>query len=294
MLEDSNVSILLLQHHLLEGTDYQSHTVFLDDPSSYDAEPSNLNLSVMPNQLAYVIYTSGTTGNPKGTLIEHKNVVRLLFNNKNVFDFNASDTWTLFHSFCFDFSVWEMYGAAVWGQISDCSETNSKNPERYLQLLKSEAVTILNQTPSYFYQLMQEERADPESNLNIRKIIFGGEALNPSFLKDWKLKYPLTQLINMYGITETTVHVTYKEITEREINEGRSNIGQPIPTLQAYILDEYQRIQVMGIPGELYVAGEGLARGYLNRPELTAEKFVEHPFAAGEKCTKREMSPVVA
>ena len=85
-----------------------------------------------------------------------------------------------------------------------------------MQLLKSEAVTILNQTPSYFYQLMQEERADPESNLNIRKIIFGGEALNPSFLKDWKLKYPLTQLINMYGITETTVHVTYKEITERK------------------------------------------------------------------------------
>lgn len=90
----------------------------------------------------------------------------------------------------------------------------------------------------------------------------------------------------MYGITETTVHVTYKEITEREIDEGRSNIGQPIPTLQAYILDEYQRIQVMGIPGELYVAGEGLARGYLNRPELTAEKFVEHPFAAGEKMYK--------
>lgn len=292
MLEDSNVSILLLQHHLLEGTDYQSHTVFLDDPSSYDAEPSNLNLSVMPNQLAYVIYTSGTTGNPKGTLIEHKNVVRLLFNNKNVFDFNASDTWTLFHSFCFDFSVWEMYGALLYGgKLVIVPKQIAKNPERYLQLLKSEAVTILNQTPSYFYQLMQEERADPESNLNIRKIIFGGEALNPSFLKDWKLKYPLTQLINMYGITETTVHVTYKEITEREINEGRSNIGQPIPTLQAYILDEYQRIQVMGIPGELYVAGEGLARGYLNRPELTAEKFVEHPFAAGEKCTKREMSP---
>ncbi|MCU9591018.1 bacillomycin D non-ribosomal peptide synthetase BamC [Bacillus velezensis] len=287
MLEDSNVSILLLQHHLLEDTDYQSHTVFLDDPSSYGAEASNLNLNVMPNQLAYVIYTSGTTGNPKGTLIEHKNVVRLLFNNKNVFDFNASDTWTLFHSFCFDFSVWEMYGALLYGgKLVIVPKQTAKNPERYLQLLKSEAVTILNQTPSYFYQLMQEEREDPESNLNIRKIIFGGEALNPSFLKDWKLKYPLTQLINMYGITETTVHVTYKEITEREIDEGRSNIGQPIPTLQAYILDEYQRIQVMGIPGELYVAGEGLARGYLNRPELTAEKFVEHPFAAGEKMYK--------
>ncbi|AWM17129.1 non-ribosomal peptide synthetase [Bacillus inaquosorum] len=287
MLEDSNVSILLLQNHLLKCTAYQSHAVFLDDPSSYDVEASNLNLRTAPNQLAYVIYTSGTTGNPKGTLIEHKNVVRLLFNNKNLFDFNASDTWTLFHSFCFDFSVWEMYGALLHGgKLVIVPKQTAKNPERYLQLLKSEAVTILNQTPSYFYQLMQEERAYSESNLNIRKIIFGGEALNPSFLKDWKIKYPLTQLINMYGITETTVHVTYKEITEREIDEGRSNIGQPIPTLQAYILDEYQRIQVMGIPGELYVAGEGLARGYLNRPELTAEKFVEHPFAPGEKMYK--------
>ncbi|WP_412094192.1 amino acid adenylation domain-containing protein [Bacillus atrophaeus] len=287
MLEDSNVSILLSQNHLQECTAYQSHAVFLDDPSSYDADASNLNRRVAPNQLAYVIYTSGTTGNPKGTLIEHKNVVRLLFNNKNLYDFNPSDTWALFHSFCFDFSVWEMYGALLYGgKLVIVPKQIAKNPESYLQLLKSEAVTILNQTPSYFYQLMQEERADPESKLNIRKIIFGGEALSPSFLKDWKLKYPLTQLINMYGITETTVHVTYKEITEREIDEGRSNIGQPIPTLQAYILDEYQRIQPMGIPGELYVAGEGLAREYLNRPELTAEKFVEHPFAAGEKMYK--------
>ncbi len=286
MLEDSNVSILLLQNHLLKCTAYQSHAVFLDDPSSYDVEASNLNLRTAPNQLAYVIYTSGTTGNPKGTLIEHKNVVRLLFNNKNLFDFNASDTWTLFHSFCFDFQCGKCTDIFAWGKLVIVPKQTAKNPERYLQLLKSEAVTILNQTPSYFYQLMQEERAYSESNLNIRKIIFGGEALNPSFLKDWKIKYPLTQLINMYGITETTVHVTYKEITEREIGEGRSNIGQPIPTLQAYILDEYQRIQVMGIPGELYVAGEGLARGYLNRPELTAEKFVEHPFAPGEKMYK--------
>ena len=114
MLEDSNVSILLLQHHLLEDTDYQSHTVFLDDPSSYGAEASNLNLNVMPNQLAYVIYTSGTTGNPKGTLIEHKTWFVCYLTTK-CFDFNASDTWTLFHSFCFDFSVWEMYGALLYG-----------------------------------------------------------------------------------------------------------------------------------------------------------------------------------
>ncbi|MGG1642432.1 non-ribosomal peptide synthase/polyketide synthase [Paenibacillus sp. NRS-1782] len=284
MLEDSGVRLLLTQSHLWESTTFDGKLVNLDEVASYTGDTSNLESISGASNLAYVIYTSGTTGKPKGTLIEHKNVVRLLFNDKNLFDFNAQDTWTLFHSFCFDFSVWEMYGALLYGgKLVIVPSLTAKSPAAFLELLKDNKVTILNQTPTYFYQVLQEELAHSSTELSLRKIIFGGEALSPSLLRNWRVKYPDVQLINMYGITETTVHVTYKEITEREIEAGKSNIGRTIPTLSAYIFDEQRRLQPVGVPGELYIAGDGLARGYLNRAELTAEKFVEHPFRAGER-----------
>jgi amino acid adenylation domain-containing protein len=273
MIADSNCKTIIdeseLQNFYSNETQYNS------------ANPSHIN---KPSDLAYVIYTSGTTGKPKGSLIEHRNVVRLLVNDQQLFDFNASDVWTMFHSYCFDFSVWEMYGALLFGgKLVVVPSLTAKDPNAFRSLLQSEGVTVLNQTPSAFHQLIKEELEQDNATLQLRYVIFGGEALSPGKLSAWHGKYPATALINMYGITETTVHVTYKEITGKEISTNSASIGKPIPTLRCYVLDQQQQLLPIGVDGELYVGGDGVCRGYLNRPELTAKKFIENPFKAGEK-----------
>jgi len=236
------------------------------------------------NHLAYVIYTSGSTGKPKGVMIEHYNVVRLFKTEKPLFDFNATDVWTMFHSYCFDFSVWEMYGALLYGgKLIIIPSITAKDPQAYIDVLRKQKVTVLNQTPSSFYNIIKQELETTEANLCIRYVIFGGEALSPGRLKEWKEKYPATKLINMYGITETTVHVTYKEITAKEIETNISNIGKPIPTLGCYILDKHQNLLPAGVPGELYIGGAGIARGYLNREALTHECFIINPYKKEER-----------
>ncbi len=242
------------------------------------------NFDSQPHHLAYLIFTSGSTGVPKGVMIEHRHVVRLIINDQMSFQFNENDVWTLFHSFCFDFSVWEMYGALLYGgKLVVVPKWIAKNTRDFLDLLIHEKVTILNQTPSAFYRLIEEELQREQKGLQIRDVIFGGEALNPIQLKAWYQRYPETRLINMFGITETTVHVTYKEITAYEIENNISNIGRPIPTLTLYLLDENQQMLPVGVPGELYVGGAGVARGYLNREELNKVKFVSNPFQPEER-----------
>lgn len=250
------------------------------DSYSYDA-PNNVKIN--PDNLCYIIYTSGTTGNPKGVMIEHRNVVQLFFNDSPLFDFNQNDVWCMFHSFCFDFSVWEMYGALLFGgKLIVVPELTAKDSTEFMSMIESEGVTVLNQTPSAFINLM-EIANNRNTNLNLRYIIFGGEALFPKSLEKWFHKYPKIEFINMYGITETTVHVTYKKIEKTDIDSNISNIGKCIPTLSAYILNEFKKPQAIGVIGELFISGSGLARGYLNRTELTAEKFLPNPFVEGER-----------
>jgi bacitracin synthase 3 len=286
-LHDSAVKVVLVEnrttlaHHDLSGDRFISLEHIGKEIETFDATPLvNENQATDP---AYVIYTSGSTGKPKGVVVEHRNLVRLFFNSGFSFDFSSSDTWTLYHSYCFDFSVWEMYGALLYGgKLIVVPLMTSKDSELFFQVLQDQKVTVLNQTPQAFYGLI-EAMEHKEDHLHIKYVIFGGEALNPGKLKKWNEKYPHSQLINMFGITETTVHVTYKEITGSEINANISNIGKPIPTLSTYIMDRNLNLQPKGLAGEICVGGEGVARGYMNRPQLTSEKFVKNPYNREER-----------
>ncbi|TIS74785.1 MAG: amino acid adenylation domain-containing protein, partial [Mesorhizobium sp.] len=237
-----------------------------------------------PDHPAYVIYTSGSTGRPKGVVVPHQNVTRLLGSTDHWFQFGSDDVWTLFHSYAFDFSVWEIWGAlATGGRLVVVPQLVSRSPGEFLELLVREGVTVLNQTPSAFSQLMQADRERPEigRQLALRVVIFGGEALELKRLADWYERHGETtpRLINMYGITETTVHVSYLALTRQHAREEASSlIGCGIPDLRVYVLDAALQPVPVGVGGELYIAGAGLARGYLGRPGLTSERFVADPF----------------
>ncbi|MEQ3450282.1 MULTISPECIES: non-ribosomal peptide synthetase [unclassified Pseudoalteromonas] len=241
--------------------------------SGCDANPVVTGLG--RSSLAYVIYTSGSTGAPKGVMVEHGNVIRLMHHAQTIFDFNEQDVWTMFHSFSFDFSVWEMWGALCFGgELLVVPQDCARSPEAFFTLLRSKSVTILNQTPSAFYNLIAVDQRSAET-LNLRYVIFGGEALTPSLLSSWVDKYGLQSpaLVNMYGITETTVHVTYKRLTADDLSLEKSNIGYPLPDLSVRIVSSQGHNLPPGAIGEMYIAGPGVARGYNGKPALTQDKF---------------------
>ncbi|MBL0880403.1 non-ribosomal peptide synthetase [Serratia ureilytica] len=238
------------------------------------------DVEVRPSHLAYVIYTSGSTGKPKGVMVEHRQVARLFSATNAWFNFSAADKWCLFHSFAFDFSVWEIWGAWLYGgQLFIVPQEIARSAPDFYHFVCRSGITVLNQTPSAFKAFIQAQ-AHSEARHQLREIVFGGEMLKPSDLAPWfaRPENRQTRLVNMYGITETTVHVTYRPLSAQDTAIVASPIGCRIPDLRLYLLGGDGEPVPMGAIGELYVGGEGVARGYLNRPELTAERFLEDPF----------------
>ncbi|GGU72857.1 hypothetical protein GCM10010211_43380 [Streptomyces albospinus] len=228
---------------------------------------------------AYVIYTSGSTGRPKGVLVTHGNVLRLFGETDHWYGFSEQDTWTLFHSFAFDFSVWELWGALLYGgHLVVVPYWVSRSVEDFADLVVAERVTVLSQTPSAFGQIKQAlmDRVGPD-DVCLRQVVFGGEALDFASLADWFDHFgdSRPELVNMYGITETTVHVTYRPVRAADTRAPGSMIGEPIPDLGLYLIDDLGRPVPLGTPGEIAVTGGGVALGYLNRPEENAKRFVE-------------------
>ncbi|GKT25652.1 amino acid adenylation domain-containing protein [Acidovorax sp. SUPP3334] len=278
MAQDSAVALVLTDGSLRQTLAWVQGvpTVELDTLDLQGEADGNPGIAVHPQSLAYVIYTSGSTGRPKGAQLSQRNATRLLDATQPWFAFGPKDTWSLFHSYAFDFSVWEIFGAlCTGGRLVIVPYWVSRSPQDFVQLLREQQVTILNQTPSAFGQLMEQSEAY-RPGLALRCVIFGGEALEPQrlrpWIEHWGDEHP--RLINMYGITETTVHVTYRPVTRADLEAPRSPVGVAIPDLGLCVLDSALQPVPIGVAGELYVAGEGLARGYLGQAALTAQRFL--------------------
>jgi len=286
MLDDARPSVLLTQQRLVENLpEHKSEIVCVDkDWLEIDLEEKgNLQPTAKPENLAYVIYTSGSTGKPKGVMVTHANVVRLLKTTEPWFHFNEQDVWSLFHTYSFDVSVWEIWGCLLTGgRLVIIPYWVTRSPQEFYALLDKEKVTVLCQTPVAFYQLIEVEEAGVATSLHLRFVILAGDALNFVKLRPWLGRHgdSKPQIINMYGPTEATVYSTYRRLTAWDIEkETRSLIGVPLPDMNIYLLDSKQRPVPPGVIGEMHIGGNGVARGYLNRPELTKERFVPDPFA---------------
>jgi amino acid adenylation domain-containing protein/non-ribosomal peptide synthase protein (TIGR01720 family) len=250
------------------------------DPA-IDTQPSAALPAPAPDDIAYLIYTSGTTGTPKGVAIPHRNVTRLLETLDADLEL-AGQVWSQCHSLAFDFSVWEIWGALLYGgRVAVVPDSVARSAEDFHALLVAEQVTVLSQTPSAFYALQAADALKPElgRQLKLQAVVFGGEALEPQRLATWLEAHPgFPRLINMYGITETTVHASFREILDGDVGSTTSPIGVPLAHLGFFVLDAWLQPVPAGVVGELYVAGAGAAYGYVGRAGLTGTRFVACPF----------------
>ena len=289
ILEDSAIEVILT-HHSVKNLFSEipiTHILSIDDSRYTGGYGENPEGGAVPENLAYIIYTSGSTGKPKGTLIPHRQVTRLFTATESIFNFSADDIWSCFHSYAFDFSVWEIWGALFYGgRTVVVPYFTTRDPEKFHLLLEEERVTVLSQIPTAFIPLAEVDSAGGRKNSSLRYIIFGGEALDAGKLSTWWEDHAPSspQLVNMFGITEITVHGTWHFLQPSDVQQGNvcSPIGRRLRDLVFYVLDKALNPVSPGVPGELYIGGAGLARGYLNRPDLTALRFVPDPFSGME------------
>jgi len=286
LVADSGIAVIVTEAATAERLPPCGARLLSLDAEEAEEEAPDLPLpEPLPDNLAYVIYTSGSTGRPKGVGVTHRNVLRLFEAAASRFDFGPDAVWSLFHSLAFDFSVWELWGALFHGgRVVVVPEATRRSPEDFHALLAEAGVTVLSQTPSAFRQLDRVDAARHGEGppLALREVIFGGEALEPAALRGWFERHgeARPRLVNMYGITETTVHVTWREIGRADAEAGHgSPIGEPLDDLSLHLLDAALQPVPDGLPGQLHVGGDGLARGYLGRPDLTAERFLPDPFS---------------
>ncbi|MFH8623384.1 amino acid adenylation domain-containing protein [Streptomyces vietnamensis] len=299
ILGDATPHVLITHASLREALPaYDGHLLVLDRPEEPFPDPARPvpprdPAPLAPDNTAYIIYTSGSTGTPKGVQVTHATVARMFaaMQATSTYDFDENDVWPMLHSYAFDVSVVEMWGALLHGgRLVVVPQETARDPEAYYAMVREEGVTVLNQTPSAFVHFAAvDARHDPD-DLPLRVIVFGGEALESGVLASWFERHGdrSPRLVNMYGITET-IHVTIREMTAEDVRlNRRSPIGRPMPDMELYALDDLLQPVPIGVTGELYVGGPGLARCYFRDPRKTADRFVPHPFSdrPGERLYK--------
>ncbi|MEO3924511.1 amino acid adenylation domain-containing protein [Micromonosporaceae bacterium B7E4] len=283
---DAGAAILLTErrHRAAAPATHPGPVVVLDDDPTLGSLPAtDLPAVAGPGNVAYVIYTSGSTGRPKGVAVTHANVARLFTAVAADLTCGPTDTWTMVHSYAFDFSVWEIWGPLLHGgRLVVVPPDVARVPAELAELLAAHRVTVLSQTPAAFTGLVAalDEGGPWRDRLALRAVVFGGERLEPAALAGWVRQLGLDRpaLVNMYGITETTVHVTTHRLTGVDLDSGVSPIGRPLADLVVRLLDRDGEPVPTGAVGEIHVGGAGLSRGYLGHPALTAERFVPDPW----------------
>ncbi len=279
MLADAQVSVLLTQQQLVEGLpSLEVKVVCLDtDWSSISVEPeNNLTCEVSADSLAYVIYTSGSTGQPKGVMVPHRAVNRLVLNTDYV-QLNQSDRIAQASNASFDAATFEIWGALLNGaRLVGVPQHIMLSLQEFAVYIREHGISVLFLTTALFNQIASFV---PQAFGSLRYLLFGGEAVDPRWVREVLQNGAPQYLLHVYGPTENTTYSSWFLV--RDVSEAATTIpiGYPIANSQIYVLDRNLQPVAVGVPGELHVGGDGLARGYLNRPELTEEKFIPNPFS---------------
>lgn len=284
MLEDSGARVLLVPSGEAEtAKGMPVPTLAIDERA--EGESSNLSRVSVPSDLAYILYTSGSTGKPKGVMVEHGSLVNTLAHLQRSFPLEQEDAYLLKTSFTFDVSMSELFGCFfTGGKLVILEPGAEKEPARIIETIRRHQVTHMNFAPSMlqsFMDVVESKEAAPELQ-SLKYVFAAGEALGVHTAQKFYSLGLRASLVNLYGPTEATIYATGFAFAGGE-ELHRVPIGKPIGNMRAYIVDEHMNLQPIGVDGELCLAGKGLARGYLNQPELTAHKFVDHPFCPGEK-----------
>ncbi|NEW07889.1 amino acid adenylation domain-containing protein [Paenibacillus sp. SYP-B3998] len=290
ILNECGSPLLLTQSHVRAASDFfgeQGASGFTGEVLDLDMMETdasgyadNLPLINTSGDLAYVMYTSGSTGQPKGNLTVHHNISRVV-KNTDYIDISEQDTLLQLSNFVFDGSVFDIFGALLNGaSLVLIQKEEVLDPEKLSSLLRKEQVTIFFITTALFNTLVD---TNIECFGTIRKVLFGGERVSFPHVKELYAFIGPGKILHMYGPTETTVFATCYKVDELDESMWTIPIGKPISRTSAYILNDRGSLQPIGIPGELWIAGDGVARGYLDRPDQTEERFVPNPFSVGER-----------